>query len=177
MAMGYFFHGAHYPAKIIWESNGPGENFGSTIDDHQYPNVYYREEGSDRPGTVLTPGWWTTAASKRVLLGDYQDMLREGRVFNPELEAIDEMGEYVFGSTGTPEHGRSRKQTTDTSGAKDNHGDRVMGDALAARVVKMFGSFTQANPTVQYAEAPYGSIAWCRSIQAEREKLESSWGY
>tara|TARA_B100000686_G_scaffold344044_1_gene425955 strand:- start:418 stop:2298 length:1881 start_codon:yes stop_codon:yes gene_type:complete len=179
MALGYFFHGDYYPAKLIWEANGPGEQMSSAINDAEYPNIYYREEGDENrnPNGRLTPGWWTTAATKRVLLSDYADMLTEGQVFNPELEAVDEMGEYVFGSTGSPEHGRSRKQTTDTSGAKDNHGDRVIGDALASRCVKLFSGGRMPDPKAQAAEAPYGSIAYLRAYQKELEQVESSWGY
>jgi len=183
MALGKFFTGPSMPAKIIWEENGPGAEFGAIIATRNYKNVYYREYDEYRVsavGKIQTPGFWTTPASKRVLLSDYQEFLKEGRCTNPSIDSIDEMGDYVFGNNGVPMHSRSSKQSNpDPSGAGENHGDRVIGDALACKVVKQFNSGGSSKPATLdlSSEPPYGSIAWMKRKVRDGEKLESSWGY
>ena len=90
------------------------------------------------------------------------------------------MGDYVFGNNGVPMHSRSSKQSNpDPSGAGENHGDRVIGDALACKVVKQFNSGGSSKPATLdlSSEPPYGSIAWMKRKVRDGEKLESSWGY
>ena len=76
-----------------------------------------------------TPGWFSTKEGKLSLLGDYRKALASGEFINRSYQAIREAREYVFTATGSVEHARSIN-TVDPTGARENHGDRVIADAL-----------------------------------------------
>lgn len=121
-------------AFLVWERNGPGRIFGDRVAELGYRNLYYRERET---GLIAEPtdaaGWSSNAETKVALLGDYRTALANNRFVNPSREAVDELGEYVF-SGNSVEHTRSVSNAKeDPSGARNNHGDRVIADALAWR--------------------------------------------
>jgi hypothetical protein len=130
-----------YGAFIIWENNGAGRNFGSMLtgakheDKLGYTNVYYRysnEESFDRRMTQI-PGWASTGQTKKILLSDYRRLLSDDGIINPCYDALNECHSYVYTSTGHVAHAGS-VNSLDPSGARDNHGDRVIADALLAKM-------------------------------------------
>jgi hypothetical protein len=88
---------------------------------------------------------------------------------NHSLPALDEMLHYVHMPDGSIEHDRA-KSTMDPTAAGENHGDRVIADAVAWRAV---GSTPAHDPKKQEADPPYNSMAW--RLKISKRKLEDSW--
>lgn len=160
-------------AYLIWEANGPGRAFGAQVLEIGYRNIYYREQsdGSVRKKASDFPGWFTTKDNKRVLLGDLRRAESTGEFINRSAEAVEERRHYVHLSSGSIAHSRS-VTTEDPTGARDNHGDRVIADALAYR-----GSKEYLLPTaVQEPEIPEGSFAWrIKQRQAKALRQGNDW--
>lgn len=149
-------------ARIVWESNGgPGKIFGRSVINCGYREVYFRqrEEALNLNRRELLYGWNASGPSKLVLHGEYQNALRHRTFINRSKEAIAECRHYVY-VRGTVEHDRAAVET-DPSGAGNNHGDRVVADALACKLL--------ADAPAQVEErdetmVPVGSLAWRRQL-------------
>lgn len=119
-------------AQMIWESNGPGQLFGRVVtEDLLYRYVYFRTNESSltrKPTTV--PGFYTTQPSKSMLLGRYRSCLADGSFENHSRMAVRELRSYVYRDNGAIVHAGTINSNDPTS-ARDNHGDRVIADALA----------------------------------------------
>lgn len=154
-------------AYLIWESNGPGRQFGSRVGELHYGNVYLRrkEERLDNQITII-PGWASTRETKAVLLGAYREAIEKGSCVNRSKEALEECYEYIFDATGNVVHSKENVRT-DPSGARSNHGDRVMADALAWRGL----SERRSKPEPIKREIPIGSLAW-RMEERKRGKAK-----
>jgi hypothetical protein len=152
-------------AKIIWEHLGPGYAFGHKVIDLGYRHVYWRkrEEGLVQTMSDIA-GWHPSKMRKTALLTAYRDALQTGLAVNRSRSAIDECGEYVYNQDGGVCHARSTNRE-DPSGAGSNHGDRVIADALAWKLL------ADDRPSLRGGEprdrAEYGSLAW-RIQQRER---------
>jgi len=161
---------------MLWESNGPGRQFGSRIKDLGYGNVYLSRRDEALSGKVSDiPGWSPTKEKKLVLMGNYRSAVEKGEAINRSKVALEETLEYVFGPDGGVEHSRASNKA-DPSGAKSNHGDRVIADALAW----MGLSERAKQPVQEKPEIPVGSLAWRnkmrdRSKENSNRELESSW--
>lgn len=152
-------------AYLIWESGGPGRQFGSRIEELGYGNIYLRrrEEGlshkvSDIPGIV------TTKEVKLIFLGEYRSAVEKGECVNRSKEALQECLEYVFAPDGGVEHSKQCSRM-DPSGAKANHGDRVIADALAWKLIRE----RTFNPVVEKKEIPIGCLAWRNQRREEKQ--------
>lgn len=152
VAFGRWFNNA----KLIWESNGPGRQFGDKIRDLKYANVHFRrrEESIARKTTDI-PGFASTKESKLVLFGKYSDALESSRFINRSADALNECLEYVFAQNGGVIHSQD-EASEDPSGARANHGDRVVADALAWFLM----SDVQSMKEVRKIDPPVGSLAW-----------------
>lgn len=162
-------------AYMLWESGGPGRQFGARVIEIKYANVYYRKQEEAISGkTSDIPGIAQSRDTKKVIIGNYRDALENGEAINRSKEALEETLEYIFGPDGSPVH--SRSNGADSSGARDNHGDRAMADALAWKGIKE----RESRPKEQEPEIPAGCLAW-RNKMREKEKqpsnreLDSSW--
>jgi len=84
---------------------------------------------------------------------------------------VRECREYVFSQAGGLVHARSRSGV-DPSGARDNHGDRVIADALAAKLCQ-----NTSNPKIEVGKtAKIGSMAWRRERNLEKKrKARENW--
>jgi len=151
---------------LIWESNGPGLQFGAKIIELKYFNVYYRrrEESISKKSTDV-PGWASTKDSKRKLLGRYKDAVESASCANRSRMALEECREYVFEPNGGVAHARESNRT-DPTGAKSNHGDRVIADALAWFMV----SEKKPKHKLSKQDVPIGSLAWRRQQYAANSK-------
>ena len=153
-------------AKIIWEQNGPGRQFGSRVLELGYNNIYLRSQDTTIVNKVtMIPGWAPTRESKLLLLGNYRDAIESESCANKSKIALEETLEYVYGTNGGVEHSRA-KNRTDPSGAGASHGDRVIADALAWKCIEGFG---KGKKEPDMPEAPYGSLKW-RIEQKEKDK-------
>lgn len=143
-------------AEISWESNGPGRQFGAKIKDLNYGNIYLRTNDQSISVKVSDiPGYPSTRESKLLLLGNYRDKVESGECCNTSKEALEECLEYVFTPDGSVDHARASDKT-DPSGAKANHGDRVIADALALKGI----AYKKLSLKKQPPEIPIGSLAW-----------------
>lgn len=155
-------------AFLIWEANGPGRVFGDAIREIGYGNYYFRRnDKSVAPKYSTIPGWFSTKEEKIALMGQYRRMLNEGEFVNLSREAVRECREYVFSQTGGLVHARSRS-AIDPSGAKDNHGDRVIADALCAKICH-----SMSNPKITLADvAKPGTLAFRRGQAQDKKRKE-----
>lgn len=161
-------------AFLVWEENGPGTIFRENVITLGYRNFFYRrnEKKLGKPDSDI-PGWYNTPQTKRTLLSDYKKALAAGSFRNHSIEALKECLQYVFTAAGNIEHGGAIN-AIDPSGARENHGDRVIADALAwlgcnARPVR-----EEAKATV---EMPYLSWGWRqKEREKERRKGNRQWG-
>ena len=175
-ALRKWFYGPDGLAYLIWEDNGPGGQFGRRM--MKIPGglsrLYYRESEKLVTGKrTKYPGWYSNRENKRTLLGEYARALREGLFVNRSRPALEEMLHYRHLSTGSVEHDRSQA-TLDPTAAKENHGDRVIADALAWRAV---GSVApKEKETGVNRKPPYGSMAWrFEQLELAKSSREDRW--
>lgn len=157
-------------AFLAWERNGPGRSFGDRVNELGYRNIYYRDkETGVLPDPSNVTGWTSTRESKLALLSEYRTDLAADRFVNRSEEAVAELGEYVYLQTGEIGHARAQSKE-DPSGAKSNHGDRVIADALANRAARR-------RPWVEGAvdlDPPPGSYAARREARRRRDRKDGS---
>lgn len=153
-------------AYLVWESNGPGRQFGSRVMELHYNNVYLRkrEEAIGKKVSKI-PGWASTRETKLVLLGGYRSAVEKGMCVNRSKQALEECLEYIFDPKGGVSHSRAEDKS-DPSGARDNHGDHVIADALAWR-----GMTERKNhqPISTKPVIPIGSLAWRRELRKKNQ--------
>ncbi len=121
---------------MIWDGGGHGRVFGDTVIELGFRNVYYRQNDQSITKKVSDiPGCFLTGSNKLAILGAYRKALDSGAYTQRSYEANRECLQYVFTSKSTVEHASSRN-TVDPTGARDNHGDRVIADALAYKAIQ-----------------------------------------
>jgi hypothetical protein len=174
-SVGWWFYGA----QLIWEVNGPGSMFGTALRDLGYENLYLRMTrwGSLDERMIPVPGWHSNRETKRDLLGNYRKALDEGHFINRSLEALRECGWYRMLGDGGVIHS-SAAMTDDPSGARENHGDRVIADALLNELFRQqIGLCVMDKITgqgkVDPQNPPAGSLAWVRQQRMGRPKLRT----
>lgn len=159
-------------AYMIWDGGGPGRTFGDEVINLGYRNIYYRRNEkslskkiSDIPGCFLTPD------EKKSILGAYRKDLKEGNFTQRSREANAECLAYIYTTRNTIEHSEGAKNI-DPSGAKDNHGDRVIADALVNKARALLGAGKTA---AQPPEIPANCYK-ARLLQRQRrEKEKAAW--
>jgi len=157
-----FFHDAgDTPALLAWEANGPGRVFGKCVEEQGFTDVWYEQDER----TVA--GWSSTAEKKLLLLGDYKAAQMESRYVDRSLECVAEQRHYVIIADGTISYVDSTG-IIDPSGAKDNHGDRVIATALGHHVSKR----RRIEVAAREAEYPKGSRGWFNQVRAEKLSQE-----
>lgn len=159
-------------AFMVWEAAGPGRGFGATVVELGYRNMYMRsKENSLSKATSDVPGWFPTPEGKTAMLGDYRRALHERCYINHSEESIKECSQYVWlVSSNTVVHVRS-VHNVDPSGAKGNHGDRVIAAALCWKGLKQFEI-----KTPEKLPPPRGSLAERRELaEAEARKSKADW--
>lgn len=163
VAVARWFNGAF----LIWEENGPGTIFRENVVKCGYRNFFYRqnEKKLNKPDSDV-PGWYATPQTKQTLISAYQKALAEDKFVNYSYDALHECLQYVFTKAGGVEHGGAINPA-DPSGAKQNHGDRVIADALAWRGCCERPVREKEAPK---EEVPYLSFGW-RQEQRRRTGL------
>ena len=151
-------------AFLIWEANGPGLTLGKEVVRSGYRNIFRRYNEQDiarKPSD--TPGWWATPENKAQMLRDYKQALGL-RFINRSKESLDEAREYVyFPGTGIVGHcSQANTRDTDPSGARANHGDRVIADGLCFKAMKEIGLPDLAPPAIVAPRFALGSLGYFR---------------
>ena len=160
-------------AYVIWESGGPGRQFGSRVIELGYGNVYLRKREEALSGKVSDiPGIVTTKETKMAFLGEYRSSVESGACINRSKEALQETLEYIFAPDGGIEHSRSCSRM-DPSGAKANHGDRVIADALAWKALHE----RNIKPVVEEKSIPVGCLRWRQQLREKAELLAKDDGW
>lgn len=155
-----FFTGADGTKPLlIWEATGPGRTFGKVIvEELKYPRFYVHSE-SDRVSSKPTQkyGWYSSIEGKRDLLQTYRELLVMRLFLNPSEEALQEAGFYVF--VGNTIEYQGPDVTSDPGNKGANHGDRVIADALCAKLLfeRKGGRPSEQKPQ---KDAPVLSVAW-----------------
>jgi hypothetical protein len=145
-------------AFMVWEDNGPGNMFGRRVIELGFRNFYYRKnEKTLVKNRTDKPGWYKTEESGIALLSDYRAAIASGDFVNHSAESIEECRQYIYNPNGGVIHAKAANML-DPSGAKANHGDRVIGDALLNLGMKECAVVVESQPKV----APRGSMAWRR---------------
>lgn len=130
------FHHHHDPAFLIWEANGgPGRIFGdAVVKELNFGHVYMRTSEGDTKNTVSSKyGWWSNSDNKSAEIKNYERALREDEIVNRSSYAISDCRQFVYNG-GKIVH-MADSNATDPSGAAANHGDIVIADMLAAKVI------------------------------------------
>jgi hypothetical protein len=121
--------GAFREAVVAWEVNGPGQSLQRDFEAQRFHRVWKpRKEGKSTHGIIDRVGWVSSEQSKRLLLGNLSRAVQQGEVIVPCTGTLDEMLAYVLDGNGRVIPGRLRDEST---GARENHGDRVIALALA----------------------------------------------
>lgn len=162
IALRKWFHGPNGDAFVIWEANGAGGQFGKHFLERSSHRIYYRENEKVITGKrTKIPGWWSARDTKRLLLGEYAKALELRKFVNHSKPAIEEAMHYIFLPNGAIEHDRAQS-TLDPTASGENHGDRVIADAVAWRAVR--DAPAQADAP-EKRRPPYGSMAWRQEQQ------------
>lgn len=121
--------GSFKEAVVAWEVNGPGQSLQRDFEAQRFHRVWKpRKEGKTTHGIIDRVGWVSSEQSKRLLLGNLSRAVQQGEVIVPCMGTLDEMLGYVLDGNGRVIPGRLRDEST---GARENHGDRVIALALA----------------------------------------------
>lgn len=159
-------------ALVIAESNGGlNRQFHKSLFNLGYGSIFYRKNEQSISGKVSkVPGWGSTKDNKRELLEEYKRALSAGEFINRCQEAVAECKEYVYFPDKQVGHARSRS-VIDPSGAGDNHGDRVIADALCWR-----GMRDRKNVEVsEELHVPVGSLAWRIQEEEKARAVTAAW--
>jgi hypothetical protein len=124
------------PAMLIWEKAGPGINFGNAVLETDFRNVYLAaDETPFAPNGHTRPGWVNRLESLIVLLEDYRSALATRMYINRSEGALRECLEFRYNL-----HGEVQSSVLDSpndpSGARTQHGDHVIADALQWKIAK-----------------------------------------
>lgn len=138
-------------AYLIWEDNGPGQQFRNEIIRLGFRNYYCRDKKREHPG------WWTTADNKGQLLGEYQRALDSGEFVNRSERALIECESYVVMPDGRIEHVASISRV-DPTAARSNHGDRTIADALCWWAAREKQRFSDSDVQREGERVPPGSF-------------------
>lgn len=155
-------------ATLIWESAGPGRQFGARVVELGYNNFFMRvrEESISRKQSDI-PGHHPTKENKLVLLGAYRDAIEKNHCANRSKLALEETLEYIYDASGGVVHSRASNKD-DPSGAGSSHGDRVIADALAWKVI----TDRKRSKVKEKPKAPVMSLAW-RMEMRKKQKQKS----
>lgn len=156
------------PAMLIWEANGPGRAFGTTAIELGHTYVYYRtNEQSVGKKQTDVPGWTPTTENQRALLEEYRRAMLNSQLIELSEPCIEEARQYIYCSDGGVRHSNAARNL-DPSGARKNHGDRVMATALGWHLCR--GGIIVKDEE-QAKSHPVGSFGWRRD-RWEKEEAE-----
>ncbi len=168
IALGWLFKTeAGEGAQIVWEKRGPGTVYGNKLVELGYGNIYRVLRASRKLQFSDTePGWNPTVDNKRVLLEDYRAALLSRQFLNRSEVALREFFQFKYQRDGSVVHS-GEESRDEPSGARANHGDRVIADALAWMLSKPCWAVAKKT---ELKEAPILSLAWRREMWAEKNR-------
>lgn len=157
---------------LAWETIGPGGLFGRTLQKVKYTRLFYRESKDMMRGNQISdiPGWNPNVqGAKRDLLDQYTIALRDRALVNLSKESFAECKHYRLSETKDVVEHPKHAGGPDPSGARSNHGDRVIADALMWMVMVRLGAGKYLKmPEHEKRPVLVGSFDW-RWQMAQRE--------
>ena len=164
-----FKDGSGDGAILCWETPGPGYTFGKRVLELGYRQLHYRKT-KEGVGAKISdiPGWHSNAEAKDDLLREYRAALASRDFLNRSTEALEECLSFVVMPSGHIEHADNSQNLGDPTGAKSNHGDRVIADALAWRMAR---PTVKVQKKIEKKEAPLLSLAWRKEYHERLERL------
>jgi hypothetical protein len=170
------------PPLFAWELNGPGVGFGLRVMELGYRNVYIADtqEGnpfgsaarSERKAGWVPHGGGRGKHTKVLLLEDYREALAKRWVLNRSKIAMEECLAFQYSPRGDNVYHSGELNQVDPSAAGVNHGDRVIGDALAYKMVKGLVLETKKEPP---PATVIGSLAWRRALHEQTRVRQEAW--
>ena len=160
-------------AAFAWEMQGPGKKFGDrVVNTLGYRNIYYhvREDKLTKKQSDVY-GFYPSPDAKDDLLKEYKHALTHRNFINRSILALEECLDFSYQSTGHIEHGGAMN-TNDPTGARVNHGDRCISDALAWMMVK--GSVKSLRRPPERLPGP-SSLAGRRKMAENDRELQEVW--
>jgi hypothetical protein len=155
-------------ALMVPEANHYGVICVKALVRERYPNIY-RKKRHDKPTGLPIPqstdnymemGWWTTVATKPVMVADLNQCIRERLMVIHEPEAWDEILTYI------------RKQDGKLEAANGCYDDRVMRLGIAATILK-----TEPLPKAKTSSTmPAYSYGWVLEKVQERQRSKREHG-
>lgn len=165
--------------KLAWEVPGPGNTFTKHVLLLGYQNVYLRTSENSLKKTISdSPGWSNNPESMKSLIEDYKDALRARDFLNRSEFALSECLSFNYAPDGYVYHS-GWKDPKDPSGARINHGDRVIADALCWKMVSEGRRLVRLNPETNERMVPpertTGTLAWRREVARIRQRESENW--
>ena len=151
---------------MIWDASGSsGRSFTKRLLEQRYSRIYYRRnEEKTRSRISDQPGYFLNPEDRSILLRDYRGKLSNRTFINPSEEGMNEMLQFIVQPGGKVEHSAAAN-SQDPTGAREAHGDEVIADALASRLLTLTPYELKEAAT---PEAPWMSPAW----RLQQEALE-----
>lgn len=157
------------PALACPESNGPGQLLIDTMmGDYGWHRIWWnrRSKTATKPGFCKTHGENGTA---KWLFGTHLRMLADGRYVEPDIVTAEEMVHYVCDKNGAAVHGATQV-ADDPSGARDNHGDRVIASALGCLMLELHGTEAVSAAKLVHPMS-YAAVVERREREALKRKI------
>lgn len=160
------------PALLVWEIPGPGVTFQDQVVQFGYTKVWKRirvdKLTQERTENI---GWVASPKTKSKLLLDYRIAVTRGQFLNRSEIAMKETLKFRWNSDSTEDSAETVSKN-DPSGARMNHSDRVIADAMLWMLM--------ATPKREAEEAEeekvnVNSLAGRREMRHDRERAGRLW--
>lgn len=174
VAVARFFNNA----RVIPDRSGPtGEVLTRRMVAEGYTNIYRMRDDKKVGSPVKNEyGVWLNPANRTTILQQYRDAIGRCAVVNRSHDAMGECLRFIMTSDGNIQHSAAAN-SIDPNGARNNHGDLVIADALATMLLLDERDVEAARP----AEIPVDSVGWrmemARRIAAIRDADSLSQGW
>lgn len=171
----HFCDAKGHGARLCWDASGAaGQRYGRRVMDLGYWNIYFRasEESVVRTPTD-TPGWYGRGETKNVLLKEYAAALQNGSLVNPSELALLETLSFQWKNSVMVHSGAVAADDPAKSG--DNHGDRVIADALLWKMMKEMGAGIEYRPWKKEQEDyKPGTLGWLMREDERTRRLDDA---
>ncbi len=159
-------------ALLCWEVSGPfGKLFWDEVTALKYSRLYWGVDPAAHTRSNY-PGWANTQKTQPIILREYAAALYAGHFVNRSAIALDECLKFCWTPLGKVEHtGFAKGERDDPSGARENHGDRVIADAQLWMLMKGEVTAKPENRERAVEEHPWGSFGWRQGLRRNGEKL------
>lgn len=160
-------------AELNWENNGgPGGTFSLEVIKLGYRRIYWNDPdvvaNRFRNPPPKKPGWTANPTSKKRMMTAYRFALFNRDFLNRSELALEETLLFQLSPDGNKVYHSGELDKRDPSGAGENHGDRVIADALAWMLAAGHAKIVKQNQVEE--GPPFGSVLWRREWHKNKAK-------